>query len=195
MAARFQRVIATDLSAAQIAHAPPLPNVEWRVAHAEDSGIGAASVSLITVAQALHWFDLPRFWQEARRVLMPRGVVAVWSYGVFVIDPPEIAAICQHFYEDIVGPFWPPERRIVEAGYGALDFPFDEIPAPSFQMQAEWSLDALLGYLCSWSATSRHIAQLGTSPIPDLRERLSPHWPSPGDLTIRWPLSIRVGRV
>jgi hypothetical protein len=83
----------------------------------------------------------------------------------------------------------------VEAGYGALDFPFDEIPAPSFQMQAEWSLDALLGYLGSWSATSRHIAQLGTSPIPDLRERLSAHWPSPGDLTIRWPLSIRVGRV
>jgi ubiquinone/menaquinone biosynthesis C-methylase UbiE len=108
MAARFQRVIAMDLSAAQIAHAPPLPNVELRVAHAEDSGIGAASVSLITVAQALHWFDLRRFWQEARRVLIPRGVVAVWSYGVFVIDPPEIAAICQHFYEDIVGPFCPP---------------------------------------------------------------------------------------
>jgi SAM-dependent methyltransferase len=194
IAARFQCVIATDLSAAQIAHAPALPNVEWRVAHAEDSGIESASVDLITVAQALHWFDLPRFWQEVRRVLRPGGVIAVWSYGVFVIEPPNISAICQHFYEEVVGPYWPPERRIVEAGYGALEFPFDEIIAPPFEMQVEWSLDALLGYLGSWSATARYTQDRGASPIPELRERLAVHWPPTQSLAIHWPISMRVGR-
>ncbi len=194
LARKFRHVIATDLSAAQLSHAPSLPNVEWRTAHAEESGLESESVDLLTVAQALHWFDLPRFWQEARRVLRPGGVIAVWSYGVFQLDHPEIANVCYDFYQNIVGPFWPPERRIIEAGYGSLEFPFLEIPAPIIEMQATWTLDALLGYLRSWSATTRYISTVQEDPLIPLKERLLAVWPPAPALNVRWPLSIRVGR-
>ena len=193
LAARFAHVTGTDLSAAQLAHAPSLPNVTWRVAQAEDSGLEAGSVDLITVAQALHWFDLPRFWTEARRVLRRGGVLAVWSYGVFQVDEPRIEAVCAHFYEHVVGGFWPPERRIVEAGYASLQFPFQEIAAPEFEMQVEWSLDELLGYVSSWSATTRCTQHHGCSPIPELRQQLAPLWRQER-IGVRWPLSIRAGR-
>ena len=193
LAKRFKQVTGTDLSASQLAHAPTLPNVRWRAAPAEESGLDAASFDLVTVAQALHWFDLPRFWAEVRRVLKPGGVIAVWSYGVFTADDPRVQAACDHYYTEVVGGYWPPERRIVEAGYGSLEFPFEEITAPPFQMQVEWTLDDLLGYLSSWSATVRYEAARGASPLPQLREDLSAVWTKEA-LAIRWPLSMRIGR-
>jgi SAM-dependent methyltransferase len=194
LAPRFEKVIATDLSAQQITHAPAVPNVDWRVAQAEISGLPDGSMDLVTVAQALHWFDLSRFWPEVQRVLRPGGVVAVWSYGVLRLPNEELQAMCDDFYENVVGEFWPPERRIVEAGYGALEFPFEEITAPAFDMQSQWSLDALLGYFSSWSATARYVQAHAESPIPSLREKLLPLWAAEGLTTIRWPLSVRVGR-
>lgn len=156
-----------------------MPNVEWRVAAAEEGGLETASVDLITVAQALHWFDLPRFWAEARRVIKPGGVLAVWSYGVFSLGNSEVEKVCHHFYENVVGDFWPPERRMVEAGYGQLKFPFREITAPPFEMKVEWSLEELLGYLSSWSATVRYTQARGASPIPELENKLRPLWSAP----------------
>lgn len=193
LAARFERVTATDISDAQLSHAPSLPNVAWRVAAAEESGLEAASVDLLTAAQALHWFDLPRFWAEARRVLKPDGVLAAWSYGVFKLGNPEVEQVCQHFYENVVGDFWPPERRIVEAGYGGLEFPFREIAVPTFEMQADWTLEELLGYMSSWSATIRYTQARGASPIPELEQKLRPLWRTTR-IAVNWPLSIRVGR-
>lgn len=194
LAARFERVTATDISEAQLSHAPSLPNVDWRLAAAEESGLEAASVNLITVAQALHWFDLPRFWAEAWRVLKPNGVLAAWSYGVFKLDNQEVEKVCHHFYEDVVGDFWPPERRIVEAGYGELEFPFPEIIAPAFEMRMEWSLEELVGYMSSWSATARYIRAHGASPVPELGRKLRPLWGVPR-VTVSWPLSIRIAKI
>lgn len=193
LAARFERVTATDISEAQLSHSPSLPNVAWRMAAAEASGLDAASFDLITVAQALHWFDLPRFWSEAQRVLKPSGVLAVWSYGVFKLGHPAVEKVCQNFYDKVVGDFWPPERRIVEAGYGALTFPFREIAAPVFEIKREWSLDELLGYMSSWSATVRYTQAHRTSPIPDLARKLQLLL-STNRISVRWPLSFRVGR-
>src|SRR6266568_6165743 len=129
LAHHFPRVIATDASEAQIAHATPDPRVTYRVAPAEASGLDDRSVDLVTAAQALHWFDRPKFWAEARRVLRPRGVVAVWTYLLFEIAP-EIDAIIREFYSDVVGPFWPPERHITEERYRTIEFPFAEFAAP-----------------------------------------------------------------
>jgi len=195
LAEHFDQVVATDASAAQIAAASPHPRVEYRVASAEDCGLPDASVDLITVAQALHWFDLERFYAEARRVLAPGGVLAVWTYGVNSVEGEDIDQAVQTFYRDTVGPYWPPERRLVETGYRTLPFPFPELPPPPFVMQASWNLPQLLGYFRSWSASARFIADRGHDPVTKLGWELQPMW---GDPNIRrqvsWPLSVRVGR-
>ena len=193
LAERFKRVVGTDHSPQQIDHAPRIDNVTWKVATAESSGLESSSVDLITVAQAVHWFDLPRFWDEVKRVLKPGGVVAVWCYGVFQIPEPPIQAICDHFYESVLDAYWPPERRLVEAGYAGLSFPFDAIAAPAFEIARDWELDALLGYLSSWSATVRCAQATGQDPIPALREALTPAWMETA-YPVRWPISILAGR-
>lgn len=195
LAERFERVWATDASAAQLRDARQHPRVEYRVAPAEACGLPDASVELITVAQALHWFDRPRFYAEARRVLMPGGVLAVWTYGVQRLDDPAVDALVQHFYRDIVGPYWPPERTWVESGYQGLEFPFAEELAPAFIMTADWPLARLLGYFASWSATGRYRQTTGEDPVAALAERLEPIWGDPArPRCVTWPLAIRVGR-
>ncbi|MHB1590464.1 MAG: class I SAM-dependent methyltransferase [Sulfuricella sp.] len=196
LAVHFRHVIATDASAAQIDAAVAHPGIEYRVAPAEACGLAGASVDLITVAQALHWFDLDRFYAEARRVLKPAGVLAVWTYGVFAVEGEHVNACVQTFYEETVGPYWPPQRKHVESGYQTLAFPFSEIPAPAFSMETAWTLPELLGYLRSWSATGRYISAHGNDPVERLATELAQLW---GDAYCRrrvsWPLSLRVGRV
>lgn len=195
LAHHFAHVIATDASASQIACAVPLATVEYRVASAEDSGLPDASVDLLTVAQALHWFDLERFFAEARRVLKPGGVFAAWTYGVLHVDGAEIDACVQRFYHEVVGPYWPSERHHVEAGYRTITMPFTPLTAPTFGMRLNWNLGQLLGYLRSWSATAAYIKAQGHDPVDDLAEELSPLWGDPKrGLLVDWPLSMLVGR-
>jgi len=196
LAARFVQVEAADASAAQLAGVVAHPGVHYRQAPAEDSGLDTASMDLVTVAQALHWFDLPRFYDEVRRVLKPGGVLAVWSYGVQRVEGEAVDALVQRFYRETVGPFWPPERAWVEQGYRGLDFPFEAIRAPTFAMTAHWSLPQLLGYFRSWSATGRYLAVQGKDPVDPLAEVLLPLWGDPQSLReINWPLAVRAGRV
>lgn len=195
LADRFERVFATDASAKQIAGAPPNAQVTYTVSKAEDSGLQPESVDLVTVAQAAHWFDLPRFYAEVQRVLRPGGVLALWSYGPLhlasaAVDPP-----LQTFYYDIVGPFWPPERQLVDDGYRALSFPYPELTAPPLRMQQRWSLARLMGYVRSWSATGRYIEHHGNDPVVELEARLEPIWgEAHRQLRVEWPLAVRVGR-
>lgn len=195
LAAHFERVIATDASTAQIAAAVSHPRVEYRVAPAEASGLPDGAVDLVTVAQALHWFDLDRFYAEARRVLKPDGVLAVWTYGVLSVAGEAVDARARAFYRETVGPYWPPERRHVESGYRTLPFPFAELETPAFRMEASWSLPELLGYFRSWSATARYLTERGHDPVEALAAELAPLWGASSDhRTITWPLALRVGR-
>lgn len=190
----FGEVIGTDASASQLAQAPAHPGVTYRVAPAEASGLPDASVDLITVAQALHWLDPDGFYQEARRVLVPGGVIAVWCYSLQQLDDPPVDRMLQHFYGSVVGPYWPTERRLVETGYRTLAFPFDELPAPAFEMTHDWNLVELLAYLRTWSATSRFMAERGYDPVEPLGGDLAPLWgPATTVRRVRWPLSLRVG--
>jgi hypothetical protein len=175
--------------------APRHPAVEYRVAPAEASGLGDATADLVTVAQALHWLNTGTFYAEVDRVLMPGGALAVWTYGAQSLDQPALDSVLQHFYAEIVGPYWPPERRHVESGYRTLPFPFPELEPPVLTMQELWSLPQLLGYVGTWSATQRFRDAVGHDPVGRLGQDLSQHWGDPSaPRRIRWPLSLRVGR-
>jgi ubiquinone/menaquinone biosynthesis C-methylase UbiE len=195
LAERFDSVIGTDASAQQVAAAKAHPRVTYAVARAEESGLENNSVDLIAVAQALHWFDLPQFYAEVRRVLRPAGVLAVWTYGVQRLNDANIDKLVHVYYWDTVGEYWPPERRHVEDGYRSIDFPFPEMKSPSLSMRENWTLAQYLGYLRSWSASARYAEARGVDPVAELETRLSPIW---GDAqrtrTVSWPLSLRMGR-
>jgi SAM-dependent methyltransferase len=195
LARHFDSVIATDASPQQLSAAPPLVNVTYRVAPAEASGIDSKSVDLVTVAQALHWFDLDSFYGEAQRVLVPSGVLAAWTYGVLHVEGDGVDALVQEFYRDIVGPYWPPERRLVEEGYRGLAFPFAEVSTPSFNMEERWERAHLLGYLRTWSATGRYVEDKGVDPVAALETRLEPLWVDAHTARkVTWPVALRVGR-
>jgi SAM-dependent methyltransferase len=194
LAAHFGEVVATDASAEQIGRLPAHPRIRRYAAPAEASGLEPGSVDLVTVAQALHWLPLPAFWDEARRVLRAGGIVAVWTYGNQRVGHAEIDRQLESFYGSVVGPYWPPERRLVESGYRTVAFPFAELEAPTFDMSLEWPLAALLAYVRTWSATNRFVKERGFDPVVELGRELEPHWGS-GARRVRWPLSLRVGRV
>ncbi|MFP5431259.1 MAG: class I SAM-dependent methyltransferase [Gammaproteobacteria bacterium] len=194
LAAHFGEVVATDASAAQIAAARGPANVRFAVAPAEASGLPPASVDLILVAQAAHWFDLPVFYEEAARVLRPGGVLALLTYtGVRVdelLDP-----MLRDYHQGTVGAYWPPERTHVENDYRTLPFPWPEMAFPSQEMTAEWTLDQLLGYLGTWSATRLYREATGGDPLPALRAQLLPAWGEPSQArAVRWPLPLRIAR-
>jgi SAM-dependent methyltransferase len=194
LALRFKHVLGTDISAAQLAAAPSLGNVEYRLTSAETNGLPDHSADLITVAQALHWFDLPQFYTEVQRVLKPGGVIAVWGYNRLHIEQPELQRIIDHFYEETIGTYWPAERIHVENNYRHLPFPFSRIFAPRFSLQKEWPRAHLMGYLRSWSAVGRFQAVNGFDPVDALEMEIGLHWPEGKSYWIEWPLFMHVGR-
>lgn len=188
----FDHVIATDASDKQITNAAPHESVDYRVAPAENSGLQAGTVDLIMVAQALHWFDLDCFYDEARRVLKPDGILAASAYNLLHIEP-AIDEVVNRYYYEVVGPFWPPERKLVEQ-FADLPFPFREINPPTFEMTAAWNLDHLVGYLRSWSSTQRFIAVKGTDPLEQITSQLRSVWGvSEQTRKVVWPLILRIG--
>jgi SAM-dependent methyltransferase len=191
----FRQVHATDLSARQLAEARPHPRIDYRTAPAEASGLAGSSCDLVTVAQALHWFCHDGFYAEVKRVLKPGGLIAAWTYGLLHGEP-ELDAMLRDFHTNIVGRYWPPERRWVDRGYQDMPFPFRDIATPSFEIRLDWTPADLLAYLRTWSATQRCIRDTGSDPCLALGERLGMIWPDPGTRrAIIWPIAMRCGRV
>jgi len=194
LAAHFDTVHASDPSAPQIASAEPNPRVRYEVAPAERCSLADHSVDLVTVAQALHWFDVPRFHAEARRVLKPAGVIAEWGYAECSVSP-EVDAVCRHLYGDLLEAYWPAERRHIERAYDDLEFPFERLAMPELAMRVDWDLAQYLAYLASWSALQRYRSALGIDPLDGLRARFEAAWGDPGRLrAVTWLLFVRVGR-
>lgn len=195
LARYFDRVVATDPSAEQLRHAQAHDRVEYRQAPAEDSGLPAGTVDLVAVAAALHWFDLDRFYAETRRVLRPGGFLVAWAYTNAVIAP-ELDACLHDYYYDVVGPYWPPERLLVEHRYADVPFPFEEVDPPVLEIRAEWVLSDLVNYLMTWSSTRLALQQTGRNPIEAVYGELRRAWGPPDrPRTVVWPLGIRAGRV
>lgn len=195
LAPYFRQVVATDPSQQQIAQAIPHERIRYTVAAAEASGLDATSIDLVVVAQALHWFDFGRFYAEVQRVTRPGGVLAAISYGEVRLEgaPDEVVS---RFYHELIGPYWPAERRYVDERYATIPFPFTEIEAPPLAMEATWNLEHLLGYLGTWSAVKEYEVQRGENPLALIATELAAAWGDPGrERRISWPLHLRVGRV
>lgn len=194
LAGYFETVVASDPSAQQIANAERHARVSYFVSTAECPPLATGSCDLITVAQALHWFDAARFFDAARRILRPGGVLAAWCYELMSVTP-AIDAVVRHYYHEVVGPYWPPQRKLVEEGYRSMAFPFDEWQGPPIAIETELELPALLGYLDTWSAAQRYRQARGAEPQDQVRAALLAAWGDPAQSRqVCWPVSLRIGR-
>jgi len=185
----FSRVIATDISEELLALATPHPRISYHAASAEDSGVESDSVDLITVAQALHWFDLSRFWEEVTRVLKKGGVMAFWGYNWPVVEPG-----VDRLLEDlktVIAPFWPDRSSVLHGGYRSIRAPLHEVSCPAFEASAQWELDDYLAHLCSWSATRYHRERTGEDVMEQFKTAFAQVW-SGGRVAVKWPLILRV---
>jgi len=195
LAPHFREVVGLDPSADQIANASPRDGVRYLCAPAERLPLADHCASLITAAQAAHWFDLPAFYSEARRVATPGGVLALISYGVLDLAPP-LNERFQRFYRDEIGPYWPAERKLVDSGYATIDFPFEEFTAPAMQIRVTWRLPEFLGYLQTWSAV-RSAREAGREDILLTFARdIEALWDdAQTQRPVAWPINMRIGRI
>ena len=190
----FPHVIGCEPSFAQLQHAETHPVLDYVCSTAEQLPFADQQFDLITVAQAVHWFDHTRFNREAERLLKPGGLLAVWGYGLFSIEP-AIDQLIEHYYSETIGSYWPPERHWIEKGYAGLPFPFAALDSPEFHIQVQWDLSQVIRYLFTWSATQHYLAEHEDDPLSDLEIRLAEHWREPSQpKTIHWPIHLLAGR-
>lgn len=197
LAERFERVVATDVSAEQVARAPRRENISWHVSPSEDVPmIADHTVELIAVAQALHWFDFERFYAECRRVAAEGGVLAAWSYGAPTMDG-EVGRLLHEFMygPDGIGPYWPPERDHIHAEYRSIPFPFERIESPRFELVQEWTPTQVAGYLRSMSATAQYLKTHTDDPVTAFEQSVAGVWPDGETRRITWPLFVLAGRI
>jgi len=192
LAARFGHVIATDPAQAQLDHAERDPRVEYHCAPAEASGLPEAGVDLAVAAQAAHWFDWPRFVLEVGRVVRPGGLIALVTYDNAQLAG-EVGDLLVAYYQQIE-PYWPNGRVHVNNRYRDLRLPWPAVLAPPIEMTATWTRDELVGYITTWSATTRLVAARGEGPVDELRRRLAAVWPDHEPRNVRWPLTIKLAR-
>jgi len=193
LATIFDRVHATDPSAAQIAQAQAPANVVFAVEPGESCSLPDASVDAVCVAQALHWFDQPRFFAECDRVLKPGGTLIAWGYQDMVA-PAGVDAALDPFRKDIAA-YWPPERRLIDEAYAGFAWPFEHIDTPQLELTAEWTLPRMLGYFSSYSATKRFIDANGRDPVAAHAAEIAAIWGDPATVrTLRWPLFVHARR-
>lgn len=195
LATCYDQVIATDPSEQQIRNCLPHDKVKYLVEKAENNSFPTHSADLLTIANALHWFDFDIFYQEAYRVLKPNGVIAAWAMGVPSISP-EIDKIIQHFHDHTLNDYWLAENRLVEKGYATIPFPFQLISSPDFFCEKRMNLHDLTGYLNTWSATQRFINQQGFNPTEQVMKELAKVWEDASlEKTLVWKLVLKVGRI
>jgi len=190
----FKKVYATDISENQLKQAPQISNVRYKNMPAEHTDFENGKFDLITVAQAIHWFDFDAFYKEVYRILKPDGILAVLGYGFFSTNP-DSDKILVRLYEEIVGPYWYPERRYLTEGYQTIPFPLEEVMYKKFTQSYTWTFEQLIGYLETWSATANYKkANNNENPIALVYEELKASWEQ-GDKKVTFPMFLRIGKL
>lgn len=194
LAKQFDKVIATDESLEQISHAKRVPNVIYKPESAESSSLEDNSVDLITVAQALHWFDFQPFMLEVERVLKPGGVFAAWCYSLVSINA-DVDKSIKVLYHDILGKYWSERRQWVAEGYDNFEFPYPLITPPNLKMNITWSYQQFADYLRTWSAVQRYKQVEAEDPVNKILQPLEFAWCDTGHMKkCSWPLQFKIFR-
>jgi len=193
LAEYFKEVYATDISQGQLSKAIQKPNIVYKIEAAEHSSFEDSTFDLITVAQAVHWFDFEKFYAEVKRTLKPDGIIAIIGYGFPKLDE-EVDRILLHFYEKTLHGYWDPERRYVDEMYQTIPFPFHELQAPIFIAQYFWDAEQLIGFLNSWSAVQHFIDKNSLNPVDLIADDLRKCWRPNSKKTITFPIVMRVGK-
>lgn len=195
LAKQFTEVFATDISTKQLAAAPHLSNIFYKAEAAEDASFPDHYFDLITVAQAIHWFDFDKFYAGVKRMLKPGGLIAVIGYGLISIND-KVDPWLYHFYKNIAGPYWDKERRYIDELYKTIPFPFAEIDAPHLQITYNWTKEQFIGYINTWSAVQHFIKANNSNPLSDeLEQQLNLLWPDDVLYKISFPLLLRTGQL
>lgn len=192
LAGFFDRVAATDISREQLKNAVKKPNITYSLQPAEKTDFPDNSFDLISVGQAVHWFDFEKFYKEAKRVLKPNGLIAVIGYSLFKSNP-ETEAVILHFYKNIIDKYWDPERRYLDEHYKTIPFPFQEVETPEFQQKYTWNFKQLEGYLKTWSAVKHYEKQQGENPVDLILPDLKSAFGREGEVI--FPILFRLGQV
>lgn len=193
LAKQFDKVIATDLSAKQIENATPKSNIEYKVLSAETADFPKDYFDLITVAQAVHWFDFDKFYTVVNHCLKSEGLLALVTYNLLEINR-EIDHLIHYLYKDILGRYWDLERKHVDSSYQSIPFPFEEIYTPKFTQTYHWQLEELIGYLNTWSAVQHYIHDNEENPVDLIITDLTEQWPKGVQKEVSFPMFIRLGR-
>lgn len=188
----FDHIVATDISANQLQNAPYFENVSYQIQAAEKTTFADHSFDLITVAQAIHWFNFEEFYQEVQRTLKPNGIFAVIGYGLIHVEHNLINQKIQHLYSHTLQGYWDHERRFIDQAYQTIPFPFAEYPVDEVKMQYQWSATQLLKYLSTWSAIKHYERTQRQNPLIDLAESLELFDTL---LKIEFPVFLRIGRL
>ncbi|MEP7163146.1 MAG: class I SAM-dependent methyltransferase [Ferruginibacter sp.] len=190
----FEKVYATDISSKQIEYAVKEKNITYIVEPAESTGIENNTTDLITVSQALHWFDFDKFYDEVKRVSKPGGLIAVWTYSLLQVDTITDALIHKHHF-DTLEKYWDEERKYVDDGYSSIPFPFEKINTPEFFIEVNWNTGDLEGYFNTWSALQKFTRHNNYNPVPALMKEIKLHWRDGHTRKIIFPIHLKMAVV
>ena len=194
LAKTFDKVFATDVSQSQIANALQANNISYSVQPAETTNFDDGQFDLVIVAQAIHWFDFDKFYNEVRRNEKSNALLCIIGYGRLTISK-EIDEVITDFYTNIIGKYWDKERTYIDENYNTIPFPFDEVKTPAFTNLKLWTFEHLIGYLNTWSAVKHFTRQNDFNPIDKLQADLKPFWNNKQSKQVRFPILLRVGKI
>lgn len=187
----FDKVEATDISQKQLDSAFQSSIINYSISAAENTSFPDNHFDLVTVAQALHWFDFGAFFNEVKRVLKPTGILAVWGYSSMKVNV-QIDPFIHDFYHNIIGSYWDDERKHIDNQYTDIHFPFKQVETVEFEIKTEWDLPTLKGFFNTWSSVQHFINEEGYNPVNPFINRLETIWKKSEVKTITFPIFLKL---
>lgn len=194
LAKTFKEVYATDISQSQLDNAVRADNIFYSLQPSEKTNFKNNQFDVITVAQAIHWFDFDKFYDEVRRVAKKDSILCVAGYAIIRISD-EIDNLIDEFFHKVLGQYWDKERKYLDEHYRYIPFPFEEIQTPEYENKLKWTMEHFIGYLNTWSAVRHFIKDKGFNPVDDLIPEISKNWGDKDEKDVRFPILLRIGRI